>query len=240
MSKAANILALSEASCSDTFSLHSLSQMVSLSTVFFRPVIYCNVLIDVYLFAAVSHPKSVSDEQPGRIVSQAPASDRKLHLSAFVCFTSFSFSFFILRRTIFHPHEWRIILWKLSASSIILMLMSVHVRLVAWVKFLVAHTVLKIKDRITAHFVKTGAKHGKASSWISGLFFTAIILNCSVKYTIRNYSQEVSSIRFPTTSMYNHAKHTSNVDTYVAQFKVWFVFFSKIVSTMHADLTLQL
>lgn len=94
MSKAANILALSEASCSDTFSLHSLSQMVSLGTVFFRPVIYCNVLIDVYLFAAVSHPKSVSDEQPGRIVSQAPASDRKLHLSAFVCFTSFSFSFF--------------------------------------------------------------------------------------------------------------------------------------------------
>lgn len=166
MSKAANILALSEASCSDTFSLHSLSQMVSLGTVFFRPVIYCNVLIDVYLFAAVSHPKSVSDEQPGRIVSQAPASDRKLHLSAFVCFTSFSFSFFffILRRTIFHPHEWRIILWKLSASSIILMLMSVHVRLVASVKFLVAHTVLKIKDRITAHFVKTGAKHGKASS----------------------------------------------------------------------------
>lgn len=103
MSKAANILALSEASCSDTFSLHSLYQMVSLSTVFFRPVIYCNVLIDVYLFVAVSHPKSVSDEQPGRIVSQAPASDRKLHLSAFVCFTSFSFFFFffILRRTIF-------------------------------------------------------------------------------------------------------------------------------------------
>lgn len=66
VSKAANILALSEASCSDTFSLHSLPQMASLSAVFFRPVIYCNVLIGVYLFAAVSHPKSVSDEQPGR------------------------------------------------------------------------------------------------------------------------------------------------------------------------------
>lgn len=163
MSKAANILALSEASCSDTFSLHSLYQMVSLSTVFFRPVIYCNVLIDVYLFVAVSHPKSVSDEQPGRIVSQAPASDRKLHLSAFVCFTSFSFFLFFsfCVAQFFHPHERWIILWKLSASGIILMLMSAHVRLVAWVKFLVVHTVLKIKDRITAHFVKTGVKHEK-------------------------------------------------------------------------------
>lgn len=48
-SKTANILALSEASCSDTFGLHSLPQMASLSAVFFQPVIYCNVLIDVYL-----------------------------------------------------------------------------------------------------------------------------------------------------------------------------------------------
>lgn len=45
------------------------------------PVIYYNVLIDVYLFLAVILPEFLSDEQPGTTVSQG----RKLPTTAFVC-----------------------------------------------------------------------------------------------------------------------------------------------------------
>ncbi|CAB1460767.1 unnamed protein product [Pleuronectes platessa] len=44
--------------------------MASLSTVFFGPVIYCNVLIDVYLCSPLSATRSL----PGSTGSQAPAS----------------------------------------------------------------------------------------------------------------------------------------------------------------------
>ncbi|KAM3612188.1 uncharacterized protein V6R79_004251 [Siganus canaliculatus] len=72
-------------SISDTFSLHSLAQMASLSTVFLRPVIYCNVLIDVYLCSPLSATQSrCLMSSLAEQFSQAPTPDRKLHLSTFV------------------------------------------------------------------------------------------------------------------------------------------------------------
>lgn len=55
------------ASCSDTSSIHSLLQLAPPhpAAVFSGPVIYCNVLIGVYL---PRQPESASDEQPGTMV----------------------------------------------------------------------------------------------------------------------------------------------------------------------------
>lgn len=85
MSVAANIGVRCEASCSDTFSLHSLALMSSDKALLCRPVIYCNVLIDVYLCL----PRWVSAWQTAwkQIFSQALTSRRKWNLSSALCFS---------------------------------------------------------------------------------------------------------------------------------------------------------
>lgn len=85
MSVAANIGVRCEASCSDTFSLHSLALMSSDKALLCRPVIYCNVLIDVYLCS----PRWVSAWQTAwkQIFSQALTSRRKWNLSSALCFS---------------------------------------------------------------------------------------------------------------------------------------------------------